>query len=413
MSHAGARADGASALRVLIAGGGVAGLEALLALRALAAGRVEVELAAPERDFASRPLAVAEQLGYGRAVRFDLGDLVAGQGARFRPDSLVAVDPARRRALMRSGVEIAYDALVVACGARSVEALPGAVTFWGTGGDLGAVLETAAGGGRRRIVFAVPGAPGWPLPVYELALLVQRELAARGATGVEISIVTPEAAPLEIFGARASELVAALLERRGIPVICGRRPRSVSGDGLSLVPAAHLAAEAVVSIPRQSGRPIEGLPRDEESFIPVDIHCRVNGLDRVHAVGDATAFPVKQGGIAAQQADAAAQVIAAEAGAAVDPQPFRPVLRGLLLTGGEPAFMQAELSGGRGESSVAAGYPLWWPPGKIAGRYLAPHLASLTGFELHPRPPLEGESVVVDVELSPDAPRPGRARATG
>ena len=67
-----------------------------------------------------------------------------------------------------------------------------------------------------------------------------------------------------------------------------------------------------------------GLPGDERGFVPVDEHGRVPGLDGVWAAGDCVAYPIKQGGIAAQQADAAADSIAARAGAPVDPQPFRP-----------------------------------------------------------------------------------------
>src|SRR5262249_5119732 len=92
--------------------------------------------------------------------------------------------------------------------------------------------------------------------------------------------------------------------------------------------------------------------------------------------GDMTTFPVKQGGIAAQQADVVAAAIAARAGADVVPEPFDPVLRGLLLTGGAPAFLRAELHGGRADTSSVADEALWWPPGKIAARYLAPFLAS-------------------------------------
>ena len=43
------------------------------------------------------------------------------------------------------------------------------------------------------------------------------------------------------------------------------------------------------------------------------------GVPDVFAAGDATAEPVKQGGLATQQADAAAEAIAAEAGAADRP----------------------------------------------------------------------------------------------
>jgi sulfide:quinone oxidoreductase len=60
------------------------------------------------------------------------------------------------------------------------------------------------------------------------------------------------------------------------------------------------------------------------------------------------AFPIKQGGIATQQADAVAQAIAAKAGADLTPQPFRPVLRGLLLTGAVPQYLRHEPTSGRG-----------------------------------------------------------------
>ena len=119
---------------------------------------------------------------------------------------------------------------------------------------------------------------------------------------------------------------------------------------------------------------MRGLPRDERGFVPVDGHGRVPGLDGVWAAGDCTAFPIKQGGLAAQQADAAAESIAARAGADVDPQPFRPVLRGVLLTGRGRRWIRRELetAGDHGEAQRRA---LWWPPTKVAGAYLAPYLA--------------------------------------
>ncbi len=143
------------------------------------------------------------------------------------------------------------------------------------------------------------------------------------------------------------------------------------------------------------GPSIEGLPHDEEGFIPVDDHGRVRGIASVYAAGDATTYPFKQGGLATQQADAVAELIAQQAGAAVDARPFSPVIRGLLLTGGVPVYLRAGPGALRRESSVAgerdveAHHPdhrrvesssstsaLWWPPSKIAGRYLAPYLAT-------------------------------------
>jgi sulfide:quinone oxidoreductase len=95
----------------------------------------------------------------------------------------------------------------------------------------------------------------------------------------------------------------------------------------------------------------------------------VPGLADVYAVGDMTTRPLRQGGLATQQADAAASAIAAWAGAPVTPQPYRPDLRAILLTGGAPLFLR--------RGSAATDAP-WWPPHKVAGRELAPYL------EAHP-----------------------------
>ena len=109
--------------------------------------------------------------------------------------------------------------------------------------------------------------------------------------------------------------------------------------------------------------------------MPVDDDGRVDGVEAIWAAGDGTDFPIKQGGIAAQQADAVAEDIAALAQAQIVPQPFRPILRALLLTGGAPLYLRTDLSAP--EEATVSNEPLWWPPAKIVGRYLAPFLAEL------------------------------------
>jgi sulfide:quinone oxidoreductase len=146
-------------------------------------------------------------------------------------------------------------------------------------------------------------------------------------------------------------------------------------------PGPALRADAVISVPALRGPDIPGLPAGSRGFIPVDAHGRVTGLRDVYAAGDATSFPVKQGGLATQQADAVAEAVAADLGIVPDPAPFRPVLRGLLLTGGAPLYLRAELAGdeeptARKLRGQVSGRALWWPPGKVAGRYLAPYLGS-------------------------------------
>ena len=113
---------------------------------------------------------------------------------------------------------------------------------------------------------------------------------------------------------------------------------------LELHPSGErLDVDRVVTVPVLDGPAIDGLPHDAAGFLPVDAHGRVIGAPGVYAAGDATDFDIKQGGIACQQADAAAEAIAARAGVAIDPTPFAPVLRGLLLTERDTRWLQRDL----------------------------------------------------------------------
>jgi sulfide:quinone oxidoreductase len=361
---------------VVIAGGGVAALETMLALRSLAGDLVEMELVAPEPRFWYRPLAVAEPFDVGRAHHFELAEIAESARAGFTLDRLASVDPDAHLARTALGAKLEYDALVIACGAQARPVIPEAFTFRGPA-DSDAfrhLLAEAEDGIIESIAFAVPAGAAWPLPLYELALLTAAQLEER-SPHVRLAIVTPEREPLSLFGRSAAESIRTLLDQHGIKLHTGRHPVRFENRRLELVPAAILAADRVVALPRLEGPQILGLPQDSGGFLATDLSGRVHGLTNVYAAGDITQFPVKQGGIATQQADAVAEVIAAQAGAEVHPRRFQPVLRAILLTGGAPLYLRHEPQGGRGDTSTVSDEALWWPPAKIAGRYLAPFLA--------------------------------------
>src|SRR5450755_3816169 len=116
-----------SLFRVLVAGGGVAGLEALLALRDLAGDRVSLTLLSPENEFMYRPMAVAEPFARGHATRHSLNELAGRLGARFVPGALAEVDDPAREAVTGAGDHIGFDALLVAVGAQSAVSLRAAM----------------------------------------------------------------------------------------------------------------------------------------------------------------------------------------------------------------------------------------------------------------------------------------------
>ena len=381
--------------RVIVAGAGVAGLETALALRAYAGELLSVDVVAPEQEFTYRPLAVVQPFLDEEVQRVPLDGLVRAAGADFRNGALVAVDAEHRIALLEAGSEASYDVLVLAMGARSCEAVPGALTFRGpeNRADIVALLAEATAGNLERIVFALPAAATWPLPLYELALLTASYLEQRGAKDVEVVLVTPEVRPLAVFGPAASDATAKLLEIGGVRVETTAVAQAWEAGILHLAGEAEIPADRVVALPKLEGPPIVGLLQDDAGFVATNELGRVPGLSDVYAAGDLTRLWVKQGGIAAQQADAVASAIAADAGAEIQPTPFSPVLRGLLLTGSAPRFLISEKG-----TSLVNPHPLWWPPSKIVGRYLSPFLAEHLRMAMEVDEPPDGVPVEIALE---------------
>jgi sulfide:quinone oxidoreductase len=359
-------------LRILVAGGGVAALESILALRSLAGDRVDLALLAPGADFAHRPFSVRSPFTGEppRQIAFDRTHVTHHRGG------LAEVDPGRHEVRTTDGGRLPYDRLIVAVGAQPVEGVPGAVLFRGPA-SAGAV-ESALDSAADRVIFTAPAEATWSLPMYELALLAAHERP----DGPELVIVSAELRPLNLFGSVASDAVARVLYRAGVEFMGGTAPAAALDDVLMLRDGRLIRADAVIALPRLRGRRLAGLPADEDGFIPIDEHARVLGVADVYAAGDSTIGPVKQGGLAAQQADAAAEAIAAETGAPIAPRPYRPVLRGLLLTGDAPLYMRKDLTAGdvlarplRSAPDRTSREPLWWPSEKIVGRYITGYLA--------------------------------------
>lgn len=365
--------------RVIVVGGGVAALEAVLALRAGAGMRAELELIAPHRELRYPALDVVEPFGL-EPPHVGLADALVRAGARFRLDTVDDVDVLERRLHTGGGAALQYEALVLAVGARRLPAPAGTIAFGDAAGRaaFADVLRSAEDGRVGHLLFAVPPGLRWSLPLYELAVMTARRLAAAPAARTRIAIATPEHAPLELFGGRASGRLLEYLEELGIAFLPGEHVERVLRGAVRLAPDdRRVLADRVVTLPMLRGPAFPGVPHDAEGFLRVDAPGAGRGAADVYAAGDATAFPIKHGGLATQQADAVAEAIAARCGALVHPEPFRPVLRGMLLTSETPHYLEAEVA--TGGASATAGAPLWWPPAKVAGRHLAPFLAERLG----------------------------------
>jgi sulfide:quinone oxidoreductase len=284
---------------------------------------------------------------------------------------------------------------ILAVGARSARPTraKGVLTYHGRsdGPAYRLLLRQLREGRVTKLAFVKPSGATWPLTLYDLALTTATECRIHGRP-VELSLITPEVEPLEMFGASAGAEIRALLRSAEIALYTSSHGAPSRPGRLHVSPGdRRLEVDRIITLPRLLGPRLLGIPQGRDGFIDIDAHGRVPGLDDVYAAGDATTLPIKQGGLAAQQADAVVEAIAASLGAAIAPKPLQPILRGLLLTGDAARYLRADLDGARTESTVSE-IALWWPPNRLCGRYLAPYLSSQVGFAAdvmpHNEPPV-------------------------
>ena len=366
--------------RVVIVGAGVAGLEAALALRELAGAWVSVTVLAPDEEYVDRPMAVREPFAGAVARRYPLDRVLAGIGANRCVDSFKWIDPVGQVIHTEGGLELDYDATLLAVGARRIAALRHAVTLDERRLDeqLHGLIQDVEEGFVKSVAFVVPSTHCWPLPAYELALMTARRAHAMNAEP-RVVVVTPERAPLAVFGTAVTKAVRDLFDSYGIEVI-SETTTQAREPGKLLLPHNGLVLEfdRIVAVPQLYGAALAGVPRTaRDGFLSVDRSARVIGVEHVYAAGDTTDFPVKFGSIAALQADAAAAAIAAEAGALVEPQPLVPVIHGILLGGPHPLYLRARISDGQGQASEVSDQPFVDTPAKIEAKYLRPYLHTL------------------------------------
>ena len=369
-------------LHVVVAGGGFAAAELVLALRALAQERVTLELVAPSPRVAFKPAASGAAFAGSPVQEFDLRELAEDAGATYRRDAVEAVASKASRVRCASGAVAHYDALVLATGARPQAAVPGASTYRDQrdAPAIARMLAELRAGVISRVAFVVPAGVTWTLPLYELALLTAREVDEHELPA-SVTMVTPEREALEVFGLEVSSTVTSLLRNRGVSLQRSTHAHAVTRSGIELVDGGMVSADRVIAIPRLTGRRLSGVAADWSGFVATDERGRVEDLQGVFAAGDVTRFPVKQGGLATQQADVIAAELTRLAGVDLPPEPSRYVLRTQLLGADGPLFLEAELDA-RGRPSTTGRPPHistdapWWPPAKLFGRHLSPWMAA-------------------------------------
>jgi sulfide:quinone oxidoreductase len=358
---------------VVVCGGGVAGLEAILRLRRLAGDRLDITLLSPSDTFRYRPWTVLEPFDQVAVRHYPISTLVQDAGCRWIRGELGWVNRTAHLVYTRAGDEVPYDALVIAAGGRELPSPPPVLSFAErTAKDYQTVVENAVAEKLDSIGYIAPASPCWPLPVYELALMTAARLAIAGSA-CALTLDEPADRPLAVFGPAVADAIVPVLHDAGIRLRTGPAATRHS-ERLTVQADPRLI---LVTVPRIAAESIPGLPSHPvDGFLPIDEHSRLIGGDgTVFAAGDITQSPIKHGALAAQQADNAAAMIAHLAGAAPYPGIHNPVLRATLLTGKRPIYLKAQLVGDQVLKCSATRTPRWSATDKITSRELSPYLA--------------------------------------
>jgi sulfide:quinone oxidoreductase len=395
---------------VCVVGAGTAGLEGLLSARERLGPDVELKLIAPEREFRYRPMSRDSLFRSAPEGGLAIADLVAHVGATWIADRAAAVREDESCVVTRDGDMVDFDLLLLAAGARRDRTLDQGY-LWQRGGDpafLDQIISELRAGKVHSVAVTVPRGARWPIPAYELALVLAWTAAA---TDARITLITAEHDPLAAMGPEATQAVTRELDAAGIHVIGGveavdaprdhgepsepinliLRPENPAEQNNALTgtatghqarerlgPASGSTAEfdRLISLPTVTGPSIAGVRTDAGGFIEVDQAARVCGSERVWAAGSCLAAALEHSALSARQADAAVEAMAAARGGATGDRltssPEPPELTGMLLTGQRERWL-AENPPGMREPSTRC---LWWPPGRAVGRMLAQRIAA-------------------------------------
>ncbi len=312
--------------RVVVVGGGFAGLECLFYLRHTLGHQVDLTLISDRDYFSFKPNTIYIPFGEDPAkFRLELSRPTARKHIDLRLGCAQGVDAENHKLLLADG-EVAYDFLVLATGASMrPEEVPGlasfACTIWTPEEmlklrhQLNQLVERAREGRPQDIVFLVPPQNKCSGPLYELVMMTDTWLRRQGIRDrVQITWTTYESSFIQAFGPRLHTVVSDEFRERGIEGHTDLLVSEVTPDRVHFHCGRNHRFDLLISFPPYAaGRAFAGLPSDPRGFVQVEPDSRrVRGHERIFAVGDAADFPIKQAFLALLQGDAAAEHIAAD-----------------------------------------------------------------------------------------------------
>jgi len=311
--------------KVLVVGGGFAGVVATESVAKELEGKHEVTLVSRSRQFLFYPGLVRFAFGQctPNELVFDLREAMHDRGASFVQAEIARIVPYERKVIFAGGDvtgEMPYDFLVLAFGRRlATERVTGFYENAHHLLTLDATLKFAAAVDNfhqgHAVIGSCPGAR-LPVPVFETAFALSRTLKLRGERSHCTITVVSDETPAEMFGgATISEKLLESLESHGIELVSDFPISQVTPTSIIASDGRAIDCNLRMLVPPFCGpSPVlyTGFTA-AEGYVRVDTAMRAVGEERIYAAGDCVSFPgPKLGHMAVRQGEVAAANVRAE-----------------------------------------------------------------------------------------------------
>ncbi|MBN2805285.1 MAG: FAD-dependent oxidoreductase [Prolixibacteraceae bacterium] len=310
--------------RIVVVGGGFAGVEAAIALRKK---KYHVILVSDRDYFFIYPISIwipTGKIPFHQST-LSLTKLSQKHGFGVIIDELTKVNGADKNIeLKRTGV-LDFDYLVLAIGAGKMKH-PGLEHTFSICGQpeqslsmkerFDALMERGHGkiaigfGGNPKDKSGVRGGPAFEIMFNMIHVLKQRKLYQN----FSFTFFAPMPEPGKRMGNSGYKMLDVLLNKEGIAKKVGKKITGFEQGGIRFEDDSFIESELTMFIPASNGAPVlqnSDLPLNEAGFVLIDDHSKVQGFENIYAIGDVAAlegpeWKAKQGHMAVIMAQQAA-----------------------------------------------------------------------------------------------------------